>query len=86
MHVPGGSGAFYMGTLQVDDWDSLSHMTFPDITTSKYQAHKELTIRVTQSKDEHDPYKVDMKGWNLSLKIIWRKLWVVTHAYNPSYL
>jgi hypothetical protein len=86
MYVPGGSGALYMGRLHVDDWDPLSHMTFPDITTRKHQGHKELTMTVTQSKHEHDPYKGDMKGWILSLKNIWRKPGVVTHVYNPRYL
>jgi hypothetical protein len=41
MYVPGVSGALYMGTLQVDDWHPLSHMTFPNITTKKNQGHNE---------------------------------------------
>jgi hypothetical protein len=61
VHVPGGSGALYIGTLQVGDYDLLSYMIFnPYFTTKKHV--QELTMRVTKSKDEHNPDKMDMKG------------------------
>jgi hypothetical protein len=69
----------HMGTIKWVTMTPYPTWPSPDIDTKKNQWLQDLTRRVTQSKDKHNPDKMDMKCWNLSFKNIWRKPEVVAH-------